>query len=193
MGSWKRGSYFHCREGEDNFPLTKKESPTFFSNNPHSAQVECQLFLTAIICISRALDVQFLNYIWLVARFINFTQYVIWTILRLFMNVISIFFCKADLIFMTTLPPMAWNSHSPKCHWLVTLTPSFISQETRQTTLAQSSSCVEPSLAFATGPTSTHQRIMCPGLYKKIIGFLRIVVWHMRVSACLLEVTWLES
>ncbi len=29
-----------------------------------------------------------------------------------------------------------------------------------QTTLAQSCSCVEPSLAFATRPTSTHQRVM---------------------------------
>ncbi len=28
--------------------------------------------------------------------------------------------------------------------------------------------------------------------YKKLIGFLRIVVWHMRVSAHLLEVMWLE-
>ncbi len=60
------------------------------------------------------------------------------------------------------------------------------------TTLAQSCSCIEPSLAFATGTTSKHQRVKWPGLYRKIIEFLRIVVWHMRVYARLLEVTWLE-
>ncbi len=59
-------------------------------------------------------------------------------------------------------------------------------------TLAQSCSSVEPSLAFATGTTSEHQRVMWPGIYRKLIEFLRIVVWHMKVSACLLEVRWLE-
>ncbi len=59
-------------------------------------------------------------------------------------------------------------------------------------TLAQSCSCVEPSLVFATGPTSTHQRVTWSRLFRKLIGLLRIVVWHMRVSARLLDVTWLE-
>ncbi len=56
-------------------------------------------------------------------------------------------------------------------------------------TLAGSCSRIEPSLAFATGTTSKHQRVTWPGLYRKLIEFLRIVVWHMRVSlANLLEV-----
>ncbi len=59
-------------------------------------------------------------------------------------------------------------------------------------TLAQACSCIEPSLAFATGPTSTHQRVTWSGLYRKLIEFLCIVGWHMRVSTRLLEVTWLE-
>ncbi len=59
-------------------------------------------------------------------------------------------------------------------------------------TLAQSCSCVEPSLAFATGTTSKHQRITWPLLYRKLIERLRIVVWHMRMSTHLLDVTWLE-
>ncbi len=42
------------------------------------------------------------------------------------------------------------------------------------------------------GNTSKHQRATWPGLYRQLIDFLRIVVWHMRVSARLLEVTWLE-
>ncbi len=58
--------------------------------------------------------------------------------------------------------------------------------------LAQWCSCIEPTLVFVTRPTSTHQRVRWPGLYRKLIGFLRIVVWHIRVSTCLLEVTWLE-
>ncbi len=48
------------------------------------------------------------------------------------------------------------------------------------------------SLAFATGTTSKHQRVTWPRLYRKLIEFLRIVVWHMRVSAGLLEVMWLK-
>ncbi len=36
-----------------------------------------------------------------------------------------------------------------------------------------------------------HERVMWPGLYRKLIWFPRIVVWHMRVSTGLLEVTWL--
>ncbi len=50
-------------------------------------------------------------------------------------------------------------------------------------TLAQSGSCIEPSIAFATGTTSKHQRVTWPGLYRKLIE-----------SLCLhwLEVTWLE-
>ncbi len=59
-------------------------------------------------------------------------------------------------------------------------------------TLAQLCSCVEPSWAYATWPTSTHQRVTWPGLYRKLIGFLCIVVWHMKVSTHLLEVRWLE-
>ncbi len=59
-------------------------------------------------------------------------------------------------------------------------------------TLALSCSCVEPSLAFATRTTSKHQRITWPGLYRKLIECLHIVVWHMRASARLLEVTWLR-
>ncbi len=59
-------------------------------------------------------------------------------------------------------------------------------------TLAQSCSCFVPSLAFATRTTSKHQRITCPGLYGKLIECLRILGWHMRVSAHFLEVTWLE-
>ncbi len=58
--------------------------------------------------------------------------------------------------------------------------------------LAQSYSCVEPSLVFAAGPTSTHQRVTWLVLYRKLIGSLHIVVWQMRVSTRLLEVTWLE-
>ncbi len=50
-------------------------------------------------------------------------------------------------------------------------------------TLTQSYSCIEPSLAFATGPTSTHQKVTQTGLYRKLIGFLHIVVWQMKVSA----------
>ncbi len=48
------------------------------------------------------------------------------------------------------------------------------------------------SVVFATARTSTHQRVTWPGLYRTLIGFLRIVVWHMRVSTPLLEATWLE-
>ncbi len=48
-------------------------------------------------------------------------------------------------------------------------------------------------LAFATRTTSKHQRVKWPGLYRKLTEFLHIVVWHMRVSACLIEVTWLDS
>ncbi len=55
-------------------------------------------------------------------------------------------------------------------------------------TLAQSCSCFEPCLAFATGTTSKHQRIIWPGLYRKLIECLGIVV---RVSVRQLEVTWL--
>ncbi len=61
-----------------------------------------------------------------------------------------------------------------------------------QATLAQSCSCVEPSLAFITGTTSKHQRVMWPELYRKLIEFPYIVVWHLSVSAWLLEATWLE-
>ncbi len=42
--------------------------------------------------------------------------------------------------------------------------------------LAQSCSCIEPSLAFATGTR-------CPGLYRTVIEFLCIVVWHMSVHS----------
>ncbi len=47
-------------------------------------------------------------------------------------------------------------------------------------TLARSCSCIEPSLAFATRPTSTHQRVTWPELYRKFIGFLHIVVWQRK-------------
>ncbi len=57
---------------------------------------------------------------------------------------------------------------------------------------AQSCSCVEPSLAFATGSTSTHERVTWHGLYIKLRGLLCILVWQMRVSARSLEVTGLE-
>ncbi len=45
-----------------------------------------------------------------------------------------------------------------------------------------------PILAYTTGTTSKHQRVMWPELYWRLIVFLRIVVWHMRVSARLLYV-----
>ncbi len=35
-------------------------------------------------------------------------------------------------------------------------------------------------------------KVTWPGLKRKLIGFPHIVVWHMRVSAHVLEVTWLE-
>ncbi len=68
-------------------------------------------------------------------------------------------------------------------HWLSVVARS---------TLVQLCSCVEPSLAFATGATSKHQMVMWPGLWRKLTGSLYIVVWHMRVSTHLLEVTRLE-
>ncbi len=43
------------------------------------------------------------------------------------------------------------------------------------------------SLPFAAGPSSTHQRVTWPELLRTLIGFLRIVVWKMRVSAHLLH------
>ncbi len=60
------------------------------------------------------------------------------------------------------------------------------------TTLAQSRSCIEPCLAFATRTSSKHERIVWLERYRKLIECLCIVVWHVRVSAYLLEVTWLE-
>ncbi len=50
-------------------------------------------------------------------------------------------------------------------------------------TLAQLCSWVETFLAFATGTTSKHQRVTWPGLYRKLIEFLHIVVWHMSVHS----------
>ncbi len=40
--------------------------------------------------------------------------------------------------------------------------------------LAQSYSCIESSLAFATGPTSGHRRVKSPGLYRKLMEFLHL-------------------
>ncbi len=40
--------------------------------------------------------------------------------------------------------------------------------------------------------TSTDRRIMWPRYNRKLIEFLHIVVWHMRVSTRLLEVMWLK-
>ncbi len=57
-----------------------------------------------------------------------------------------------------------------------------VAYESVRSTLGQSCSYIEPSLAFATGTTSKHQRIMWPGLYRKLTECLCIVVWHMRVS-----------
>ncbi len=51
---------------------------------------------------------------------------------------------------------------------------------------------IELALALTTGTTSKHQRVMWLGLYRKLIEYLHIVVWHMRVFTRLLEVTWLE-
>ncbi len=73
------------------------------------------------------------------------------------------------------------------CHTLI-----HISNIHPAYTQAQSSSCIEPSLAFATRTTSKHQRITWPGLYRKLIDCLCIVLWQMRVSTRLLEVTWLD-
>ncbi len=50
------------------------------------------------------------------------------------------------------------------------------------------SSAYVKTLAYTTGTTSKHQRATWPELYRKLIAFLRIVVWHMRVSARLLYV-----
>ncbi len=49
-------------------------------------------------------------------------------------------------------------------------------------------SSAHEGLVYNTGITSKHQRAMWPELCRKLIVFLRIVVWHMRVSACLLHV-----
>ncbi len=46
--------------------------------------------------------------------------------------------------------------------------------------------------AYNTRTTSKHQRVIWPDLYRKLIEFIYIVVWHMRVSTRLLDVTWLE-
>ncbi len=52
-------------------------------------------------------------------------------------------------------------------------------------TLAWSCTWVEPFLAFSTGTTSKDQRVMWPGLYRTLIEFLRIVLWHMSVHSLL--------
>ncbi len=49
---------------------------------------------------------------------------------------------------------------------------------------------VVKTLAYTTGTTSKHQRPTWPELYRKLIVFLRIVVWHMSVlslSKCFLR------
>ncbi len=48
------------------------------------------------------------------------------------------------------------------------------------------------TLRETTGTNPKHQRVTWPELYRKLIAFLRIVVWHMRVAIHLLEVMWLE-
>ncbi len=45
----------------------------------------------------------------------------------------------------------------------------------------------------STGTTSKHQRVMWPWLYRKWITFLRIVVWHMRMSIYMIHlIVWLH-
>ncbi len=44
------------------------------------------------------------------------------------------------------------------------------------------------NITYTTGTTSKHQRATWSELYRKLIVFQRIVVWHMRLSACLLHV-----
>ncbi len=44
------------------------------------------------------------------------------------------------------------------------------------------------TLAYTTGTICKHQRAMWPELYRKLIVFLRIVVWHIRVFSPFLHV-----
>ncbi len=44
------------------------------------------------------------------------------------------------------------------------------------------------TLAYTTGTTCKHQRATWPELYRKLIVFLRIVVWHIRVFSPFLHV-----
>ncbi len=52
-----------------------------------------------------------------------------------------------------------------------------------QDILAQLCFGVEPSLAFATRTTSKLEMVTRPGLYRKLIEFRCIVVWHMSVHS----------
>ncbi len=76
------------------------------------------------------------------------------------------------LIIQTNLPPQGLDSEYAK-----------------QVDWVTESNLALTILAYTTGTTSKHQRAMWPELYWKLIVFLHIVVWHMKVSARLFEVT----
>ncbi len=44
-------------------------------------------------------------------------------------------------------------------------------------------SSAHETLAYTIGTTSKHQRVTWPELYRKLIVFIRIVVWHMSVCS----------
>ncbi len=48
-------------------------------------------------------------------------------------------------------------------------------------------------LGYATRTTSIHHTVTQPGIYQTLVAFLRIVVWHMRVSTWLVCSQWEQS
>ncbi len=88
----------------------------------------------------------------------------------------------------------------PHCHLVASLDPSnkhkinsnYILHYTATVWWRMELDLLEPTQAKTIGTTSKHQRVTWPGLYRKLIEFLRIVVCLMILSTHLLEVTWLS-
>ncbi len=93
------------------------------------------------------------------------------------------------LIYESKRMTLIWlHQHILSVAGLVAGTMCFQTEDVRvhwyRSTLAHSCSFVKWH-RYTSGTTSKHQRVMWPGIYKMLIAFLHIVVWHIRMSACL--------
>ncbi len=110
---------------------------------------------------------------------IQLLSFKIWCLLQRF-RTISVLECsklKCDFV-MIMCHVYFCNTTQPTSHtYYVILSKKYASW--RSPSLA---------LAYTNGTTSKHQRATWPELYRKLIIFIHVVVWHVRVSTRLLGV-----